>query len=822
MVLYVDLDLGRFVSGAGLGTAPRTIEHKRGDGGEVRIQFVRGDALEELAPDSSIIYEAKLRGKYDADPLIQAVDFTLADGEYSAALAYDGDALELAFLVDADEENDVAELEVMYEVTWQEPGKGWLSTDTQNGLIHNDVIRSGGELLPAISGEVAAVAAEVKILFDDETLVTNQSGSITIGDWVLNLFMTGGTGTQGADPCLVNDGTGGADGWSEWIQSIAEVINDGAGTAPNYSISGTISAHDEVSATVVDDGGSMIYLVLTAKVGGTAGNAITYDFDDSEDTEDLAGNLAGGVDTRSFTGGDFVQTQSQSLEETEKELARENIGLNDALGLSVAATEYQRLQLRAKLRLKTADDRLVETYGARHSLTNDAVGRMAGFLNGLREIGARDSLEDAAFYGERFQPIGAFLTTVYSILGNADLSVTGSPDPLRAGLGFTNDDPTSPTTAQRADGAIFSNAGEWTILNQSARKIYGSSTGQRRAWNAYDASPLALAIQMQNASNWQSYSYGDSAAVSMSGLKGVVDAGYNPILMQNASVAASDSFGQRLLGSGAFATTTGRGPVLFDGLSVGAGTSNGSSFAQYFDGVVSYWAVWNELLDDDQADDLAALVDETIAPKIRMVFEGDSIAANSTGYGYHFQSNEGFFGGNVDFVQQATSGHTSIQARDEIGTAAGISDALSDSSIPVFCLVQAGSNDRGDTADAAETVANLRLLWQAARDRGMKVIACTVPGSKFFDTGQAAEFWTGTSGPLSHDVRAEINLMIRADLARYDYILDVDQLGINEWGANYWNNTSAYFDGVHPGTSETCAGPLAMDALYEMIKGDMP
>ena len=326
---------------------------------------------------------------------------------------------------------------------------------------------------------------------------------------------------------------------------------------------------------------------------------------------------------------------------------------------------------------------------------------------------------------------------------------------------------------------------------------------------------------MQNISNYQGYTYGDAAAASVLGEKYASDARYRPLVMRNSATAGAASFKVNAFGRAA-TTTAGRGLVPFDRITIGAGTTNGSTFSNYSDELASWWACWNFVLTDTQLAAVDELISATVAQKSRWVLEGDSIAANSTGYGYHLLSSPGFMGANIDLVQRATGGHTSIQVKDEIGTTAGINDDLISEEFPVFCLVQAGSNDRGDTADAAESFANLRLLWAAARSRGMKVIACTVPGSKFFDSGQVAEFWTGTSGPLSHTVRTEINTLIRADSANYDYLLDVDQLCAAQWGPSYWNNTNCFFDGVHPGTARTSSGSLLMTALAALVEGDMP
>ena len=74
-MLYIDLDLGRFVGAPGFGSPARGIEHKRGDGGEISIQFCQGTTLVSLPDGSDIIYQGKAAGKYDAYPLIECATF---------------------------------------------------------------------------------------------------------------------------------------------------------------------------------------------------------------------------------------------------------------------------------------------------------------------------------------------------------------------------------------------------------------------------------------------------------------------------------------------------------------------------------------------------------------------------------------------------------------------------------------------------------------------------------------------------------------------------------------------------------------------------
>ena len=507
----------------------------------------------------------------------------------------------------------------------------------------------------------------------------------------------------------------------------------------------------------------------------------------------------------------------------------QEFGANTLLSFSTdqTLTPSETFRVRKKVLGTKADDILAETYGETHSLSDDSVGRIANFLSGLSQIGVRHSLVELALYQAKFQPTSG--STAFSILGNSDLTITGSPVRAKHGFKFNNDDPASPTEAQRFNGDLVETTGEWTFLTHTARQIYDSSSAQRRALNALTVSPYSAYIQMQNGTNWQTYSYADSAAASINGGKVYNSPNYLPMIAKNAATAASDSFARRTL-EGAWSSTTGRGAVPLDKLVIGAGTANNSTFNWYYDGLMSYWMIWNELLPDNAITELRYLMEETVTPKYRLVFEGDSIAADSVGWSYHVRNTLDFLGGNLDIEVVATGGEATPEMVADIGTANGINDSLSSDDFPVICVIQGGTNDPGSdpepadqwTAGADETLANLRELWEAARTRGMKVVACTVPKATFMDEGGAAEYWNkGTTGQTSYEVIDELNAAIRADSERYDYLVDVDQVLINEFGILYWQDTDCFSDGTHPGTSDSGAGVFVLAELASILNTEI-
>lgn len=340
MVLYIDLDLGRFVGAPGFGTAPRPIEHKRGDGGDVSIQFCRGTTLESLEAGSSIIYQAKLAGKYDADPLVECANFTdpaVAGGPHTGPLTFDVTALGTALAVDADEDNDVAALDVMYEVSWKLPGKGWASTDTLAGKINNDVIRSDQGVIPEIVWDVTSPPAQADLLFDDAAIPTLETGTITIDSWTLNLW-DGVTGSAPASPYLTANGYP----WIEWIRAIRDVINTSVTSEGGFTLTGSPTVHPTVKAGIVDDNTADIYLRLIAKTGGTGGNSLAYSFAATPSTYDASGTLAGGAASRAFESRDFVTTQPEAgLDTFEKANAIFNLVEQGVLRVAGADLEVE-------------------------------------------------------------------------------------------------------------------------------------------------------------------------------------------------------------------------------------------------------------------------------------------------------------------------------------------------------------------------------------------------------------------------------------------------------------------------------------------------
>lgn len=341
MKLFVDLEVGSFVGAPGQRSDPRGVRFKRGDSGEVVVQFCQGADLVDLGAGAEVLFEVKERGKYDADPLVRAESFdapAVSGGSYSGTPAFDATAIDALLNVDADEENDLDSFDAHCEVRWRVSGEGWKSTKALNIDFDNNVIREGDELPELLLGGVPGEAATVSIAFDDGVPVSNQSGYIDVNGWRLNIHNTEGTGTPGAGALMSFDNTP-TFGWIEVIRSIRDVINTGDAVehAADVAVTGDPGIHPTVTASVIDNVGQEaepVYLVLTAKTEGTGGNSITYDFNDSEDVEDDNGTLSGGVDPRALEIGDLVPTYepATALTSAQRIQSRENIGVERLSG----------------------------------------------------------------------------------------------------------------------------------------------------------------------------------------------------------------------------------------------------------------------------------------------------------------------------------------------------------------------------------------------------------------------------------------------------------------------------------------------------------
>jgi hypothetical protein len=316
--LFVDLDIRRFVVSPGVRSEPRGLEFKRGDAASVEIVFCRGAEEVQLESVAEIIWEVKKEGDYSGDPIIRAENMSYVSGYYTGAPVFDATA------IDAEFTSDQEFFAAMMEVTWREPSaSGYTSTNTAPLNVHNDVIKEGEELPALLLGGVPGTSAEAELVFAATSGVPD-SGTLDLDGDEIHFRSTsaGGSAPSGA---LITYSAGGSVG--DFLPALADVINTGITSVSGFTVTGSPSAHANISATTSLDSSLNITLKFTAKVAGVAGNSRTYDFDASDNSLDRSGTLSGGVDPRNVLIGDLVTTfePETSLTSGEKSQARNNI-----------------------------------------------------------------------------------------------------------------------------------------------------------------------------------------------------------------------------------------------------------------------------------------------------------------------------------------------------------------------------------------------------------------------------------------------------------------------------------------------------------------
>jgi hypothetical protein len=326
MRCVVNLLTGRFVASRGVSALPRMFEHKRGDSGEVRLEFCEGFTTATIPAGSEIIYGVKLRGEYDSAPLMTVTNFVLDAGIYSGTAAFDLDAIDAALNLDADATNDLETLDCMAELTWKVPGGGWLSTNTMHAVISNDVNRADDSLIERIAdiparwasatlsdlGVAGQVEAPIKIVVDGVAL------------W----FVIAAGDEDAGDGYVLNEGGLTA---AEVLLEFEAYINDGEPVAAGSSFVLRDGTWDDFTALIVAGA-----LVVSTNTAGVGGNALAVTLNSARETElewDGA-TMTGGRASKSFDSGDFIATferePGSELTAEEQAIARADLGIGEA------------------------------------------------------------------------------------------------------------------------------------------------------------------------------------------------------------------------------------------------------------------------------------------------------------------------------------------------------------------------------------------------------------------------------------------------------------------------------------------------------------
>jgi hypothetical protein len=145
MRFVIDLDSLELIESATDRRRVTQVEGKRGDDSPFEVVFVRSGVAEELAGSTVLTFGAKQEGKYDAAAVVLEDGFALSGSgttaKYSANPSFNTAALNALFLIDANDANDPAYVDLMAEFTWQIGAGAPTSTKTFRFRVHNDVVR---------------------------------------------------------------------------------------------------------------------------------------------------------------------------------------------------------------------------------------------------------------------------------------------------------------------------------------------------------------------------------------------------------------------------------------------------------------------------------------------------------------------------------------------------------------------------------------------------------------------------------------------------------------------------------------------------------
>jgi len=174
MRFYYDLDLGQLVQTPGYPNAVNRVDFKRGDAAEIRLGFYQGGRQVSIGSGALLRFALKPSGKYDVDPVVSSEAWSFVDEatpEYFCNPSFNTVALNALFNhADGDYENDIASVDLMFEITWSLDNEvTWSSTDTVTARVYNDVIK-GDEGVPLAGPPAYPTSVEVHHLTDNITV----------------------------------------------------------------------------------------------------------------------------------------------------------------------------------------------------------------------------------------------------------------------------------------------------------------------------------------------------------------------------------------------------------------------------------------------------------------------------------------------------------------------------------------------------------------------------------------------------------------------------------------------------------------------------
>ena len=394
MRLFVDVEKGRFVQAPGVGIVPRPFQFKRGDGGLLEIEFLRGLSVVDLGADFAVKFGVKLPGQYDEDPLVFHETFEKVGTVYVGEPSFNTVALNAALEKDSDPENDVDSVDVILEVTWSiDAGLTWLSTDTVRGVIFNDVVR-GDETLPVRGYQQVVQATNVFTVFADAD----------VGAMLLS-FDRGGI----YSPTGVFFSSTGTYDQDEAATALAGLINDG-----DHGVTAEAAGP---------------YVTVTATDLGPDGNGILCGISTGSEFGEWTY-----TETRGGTEGLVLRAIEQALTDEEKTVVKLNLGVTEDL------ENFQDLQLTPIISAGVGSpfsDPDAEAVISSTGITSDP-GKLhyRRLIKGLKALDVWDDVECGFLFGSNHQTSAA---TIQPFKGANTASGTGTNNADSVTLNGTSD-----------------------------------------------------------------------------------------------------------------------------------------------------------------------------------------------------------------------------------------------------------------------------------------------------------------------------------------------------------------------------------------------
>jgi hypothetical protein len=241
MRLTVDLDTLHLITSATDRKRVTLLEFKRGDVTPLEVQFVRSGVAEALPDGSVLAFGSKETKKYDGDFAVFFDEFAeptaTPDFIYAGTPSFNTETLDDLLVVDGDDSNDKASVDLMGELSWAIADADPVSIRTFTVRVHNDVIR-GDEGTPIATPSPVDWLAAHGIVYDPAIVgltgggATKLDGIVTVGASVgrlqavmisteLQVFiLTAGTTAEDAElvirPDDYNAGTN-AKVWRLWL-----------------------------------------------------------------------------------------------------------------------------------------------------------------------------------------------------------------------------------------------------------------------------------------------------------------------------------------------------------------------------------------------------------------------------------------------------------------------------------------------------------------------------------------------------------------------------------------------------------------------------